>query len=171
LFPQSRLIRFPIDIRGAKKVKFGSGLTTGKYCRIEALGDKDCLELGKNIEINDFVHITSLQKVYIGDNVLIASKVYISDVSHGNYSGDETQDNPDSIPNKRALYAKSVTINSNSWIGESVSVLPGVEIGKGCIIGANSVVTKSIPAYSIAVGNPAKVIKSFNFVTEKWERI
>ena len=52
-----------------------------------------------------------------------------------------------------------------------VSILPGVEIGKGLIIGANSVVTKSIPDYSIAAGNPAKVIKQYNFNTKRWEKI
>jgi lipopolysaccharide O-acetyltransferase len=57
------------------------------------------------------------------------------------------------------------------WLGEHVSVLPGVTIGKGCIIGANSVVAKDIPDYCIAVGCPARVIKRFSFASNRWERI
>jgi lipopolysaccharide O-acetyltransferase len=64
-----------------------------------------------------------------------------------------------------------VVIGDNVWIGESVCVLPGVSIGEGCIIGALSVVTKSIPAYSIAVGSPARVVKQFDFEQNKWKKI
>ena len=59
-------------------------------------------------------------------------------------------------------------LNSNVWIGEFVSILPGVTIGMGSIIGTMSVVTKSIPPYSIAVGSPAKVIKVYDFENKKW---
>jgi lipopolysaccharide O-acetyltransferase len=74
-------------------------------------------------------------------------------------------------PQKRPLNSLPVIISKNVWIGESVSILPGVRIGKASIIGANSVVTKDIPDYSIAAGNPAKVIKKYNFATRCWERI
>ena len=72
---------------------------------------------------------------------------------------------------ERSLSSKSVIIKDNVWLGEHVSVLPGVTIGENSIIGANSVVTKSIPANSIAVGIPAKVIKQFNFETKRWEKV
>jgi len=171
-FKKSRLIRFPIDIRGKRYIDFGINLTTGKYCRIEANSEdknQKAIIFGKNIEINDFVHITGFKKVIIEDNVLIASKVYISDTTHGNYSGNN-QSNPDSIVNKRQLFHKPVKICRNVWIGESVSILPGVEIGENSIVGANSVVTKSFPCNVIIAGNPAKIIKRYNFKTNKWER-
>lgn len=172
-FRKSRIVRLPIDIRGKKKIEFGNNLTTGKYCRIEAYpknGNEKTIILGDNIEINDFVHITGCQSVKIGDNVLIAGKVYISDTAHGNYSGVNEQSSPEITPNNRPLFYKSVEIKDNVWIGEGVSVLPGVIIGKGSIIGANSVVTKSIPDYCIAAGVPAKIIKKYNFETKKWEK-
>ena len=59
-------------------------------------------------------------------------------------------------------------IEQNVWLGEGVVVLPGVTIGENAIIGANAVVSKNIPAFSIAVGNPAKVIKTYNFEQKKW---
>lgn len=121
------------------------------------------LLFGDNVQINDFVHIAATEKVEIGNNVLIASKVFISDICHGEYTDIENVSDPNEHPNNRKLSAKPVIIHDDVWIGEIVSILPGVEIGKGSIIGANSVVTKSIPDYSIAAGNPAKVIKQYNF--------
>jgi lipopolysaccharide O-acetyltransferase len=73
-----------------------------------------------------------------------------------------------SVPIERKGICKPVVIGDNVWIGESACILPGVTIGEGSIIGALSVVTKSIPAYSIAVGSPAKVVKIYNFKQEKW---
>ena len=174
VYPNARLIRFPIDIRGGKYIDYGKGLTTGIGCRIEAYpldGKSTSITIGENVQINDYVHITGVKKVAIGNNVLIAGKVYISDSSHGNYSGSECDSHPLSIPKERLLFYKEVVIEDYVWIGESVSVLPGVTIGKGSIIGANSVVTKSIPEFVIAAGNPAHLIKKFNFKKNKWERI
>ena len=110
-----------------------------------------------------------MNKVVIGDNVLMASKIYISDCSHGFYEGGDNDSNPDQIPMDRKYKVGEVIIGDNVWLGEFVLVLPDVIIGKGSIIGANSVVTKNIPAYSIAVGSPARVIKKYNFSTQRWE--
>ena len=168
---KARLIRLPFDLRNKRNIDLGNKLTTGVGCRIEAhpikLNKKKVLLLGDNIEINDYVHIAAGESVVIGNNVLIASKVFISDINHGSYSG-QYQDDPLSIPNKRKLSTSPVLIEDNVWIGESVCVLPGVTIGKGAIIGSLSVVTKNIPAYSIAVGAPAKVIKEYNFEIKEW---
>ncbi len=172
-FKKSRLIRLPIDVRGKRSINWGEYLTTGKYCRIEAFSNtkNETITFGKNIQINDFVHITGSQSVVIGDNVLIASKVYISDTSHGNYSGDYQHSSPLEVAKDREIFTKKVVIGDNVWIGEGVSILPGVEIGMGSIIGANSVVTKNIPECTIAVGNPSKAIKKYNKNSSKWEII
>jgi acetyltransferase-like isoleucine patch superfamily enzyme len=172
-FPNSRMVRFPIEIRGRKFIDFGKRLTTGKGCRIEAYPyctKKMMIQFGNDIEINDYVHIAAADSVTIGNNVLIASKVFISDLNHGHYSGQQPQDHPDFPPNQRALNTIPVVIEDNVWIGESVTILSGVTIGKGSIIGANSVVTKSIPSRVIAVGIPAKPIKFYNELTGYWEK-
>ena len=57
------------------------------------------------------------------------------------------------------------------WVGEKVIIMPGVTIGDRSIIGAGAIVTRDIPPYSIAVGNPAKVIKRYNFKTHSWEKV
>ena len=181
-FKNARLIRLPIDIRGKKRIQVGKNFTTGKYCRIEVLTSDNentntplekKIIIGDNVQINDNVHLAAMQKLIIGNNVLIASKVFITDHNHGNYNdrNNIAQDNPLIPPLDRALYSFPVTVEDNAWIGEFVSVLPGVTIGKGSIIGTMSVVTKSIPPYSIAAGSPAKVIKQYNFDTASWNAV
>ncbi len=162
-----------MDIRGRRFIRVSKGFTTGVGCRIEAYPKNNhaTLFFGENFQMNDYVHITAMRNVTIGNNVLLASKIYISDCSHGSYTGDEDDSNPNSIPHSRPLYAKSVIIEDNVWLGESVSVLPGVTIGTGTIVGANSVVSKSLPPNVIAVGSPAKPIKKYNFESQRWERI
>ena len=175
-FNKSRLIRFPFDIRNRKFIDLGINLTTGVGCRFEAHPNnnqkKKCIVFGKNVEINDYVHIVSSESVKIGNNVLLASKIFISDTNHGCYSGTlNTHSSPETIPNDRLLSTNPVIIEDNVWIGEFVSILAGVKIGKGSIIGSNSVVSKSIPPNCIAVGSPARIIKKFNYNTQNWERI
>ena len=175
VWSKARLIRFPIDIRNKKNIDLGRNLTTGVGCRIECFPIDDIgemvLKFGENVQMNDYVHITAAKSVEIGDNVLMASKIYISDCSHGSYLGDSNDSNPLTSPIGRPLSVKPVKIENNVWLGEFVSVLPGVTIGQGTIVGANSVVSKSLPPNVIAVGSPAKPIKKFNFETNQWERI
>ena len=175
IFKNARLIRFPFRVRGKQYIKIGKGFTTGFNCRIDALNinnlkEKYLIEIGENVEINDEVHIGATQKIIIEDNVLIASKVYISDHNHGSYKGDE-QDSPMSIPKERKIHSSPIRIEKNVWIGELCCILQGVTIGEGSIIGAMSVVTKDIPPYTIAVGSPAKLIKRYNFKTKKWDKL
>ncbi|MFM5207976.1 MULTISPECIES: DapH/DapD/GlmU-related protein [Aeromonas] len=173
-FNRSKIIRLPFECRGKRLVDFGVGLSTGRYCRIEAYDSSENhnkltkLSFGRDCQINDSVHIVAADKVEIGNNVLIASRVFISDLNHGSYSGD-LHSHPDSFAAQRSLSTSPVIIYDNVWIGEGVVILPGVKIGQSSIIGANAVVTKDIPDYSIAVGNPARVIKKYNFSSLKWE--
>lgn len=172
-FYQARLIRLPFDIRNRKFIKIGKNFTAGVGNRLEAYPSSDTivLKIGDNVQMNDYVHITASQKVEIGNNVLMASKIYISDTIHGSYLGDQNDTHPSIPPNDRPLTFKEVVIQDNVWIGEFVSILPGVTIGFGAIIGANSVVTKDVEEYTIVAGIPAKGIKKFNFTTHKWEKI
>ena len=176
LFPGARLIRFPFDVRGKKYIKIGEGLTTGVGCRLEVYPQevetkKTIIHVGKNVQFNDYIHITAIENVTIGDNVLMASKIYISDCTHGSYAGNGLDSHPEELVAGRKLFSKPVFIEDNVWLGEFVSVLPGVCIGKNTIVGANSVVSKSLPPNVIAVGSPAKAIKQFNFETKCWERV
>lgn len=100
------------------------------------------------------MHIGALNEIVIEDNVLIGSHVLIIDHNHG------TTEDVSKPPVLRELVSTGkVHIKRNVWIGENCMIFPNVTIGENSIIGAGSVVTKDIPANSVAVGNPAKVIK------------
>jgi len=159
-FNQARFIRRPIYIRGKKSIVGAKKLTTGRFCRFDLDGKKKTLFIGENCEFGDNTHIVALDKVEIGDNVLVASKVFISDTDHGMYKGKKC-DLPTISPNQRKLVSKPVKIGNNVWIGENVVILSGTVIGNGCVIGANSVITKSIEDNVMVAGVPATVIKRF----------
>ena len=150
-FPQARLIRRPVYTRGGVSLQGGKGLTTGRFCRFDLDGTEKTLKIGDNCEFGDFTHIVALKHVEIGNDVLLASKVFISDTNHGSYSGEDAS-SPGTPPNKRTLIHKPVKIGNNVWIGENAVILAGSVIGNGCIIGANTVISKTIPDNSIVVG-------------------
>jgi len=155
-------------------MKLGLGLTTGRHVRLDAFPinpDRNVLIIGNNVQLNDSVHIGAVELVVIGDNSLIASRVFITDHSHGVYDQPDVGSSPDVKPVDRPIVAKPVCIGRNVWLGEQVCILPGVNIGDGAIIGANSVVTRNIPARTIAAGNPAYVIKRFDDETGQWLRV
>lgn len=174
IYPRQRIIRRPFTIRGGKMIDWGKKLTTGVGCRIEAFiadgNSNSKIHFGDSIQLNDYVHISSVKSVTIGDDVLIASHVYISDNSHGSYKGDKNDTSPLIIPTKRPYYTAPVKIGNRVWIGEGVIIMPGVTIGDGSIIGAHSIVNKDVPENTIAAGSPAKVIKHWNEITQKWEK-
>ena len=172
LFPSSRLIRFPIIIRGKKWIDCGNNLTTGRRCRIEVNGvfNEPIICFGENVNIGDDVRIAAAERIKIGNNVLMGSKVLIIDNSHGSYRG-EIQDRPDVSPNSRPIYTLPIVIEDNVWIGEGAVIQMGVTVGYGSIIGANSVVTKDVPPNSIVGGVPARILKHYNEHNSCWEKL
>ena len=170
-FPTARLIRRPIYIRGKKGIKYGAGFTTGHGCRIDATDSKVTLEIGEDARIGDYVHINADESVIIGKNVLIASKVFISDTNHGSYKG-EIHSDPTVNPSYRELCSLPIFIGDNVWIGENAVVLAGSVIGNGCIIGANAVVNGgNYPDNTIIVGAPAKIIKEYDTIEKVWKKV
>ena len=172
---RARLFRFPMVIRGRQYIDFGEGLTTGVGCRFDCFPGKDPdkakLLFGKSIQINDYVHIVAMNRIEIGDNVLMASNIFISDNSHGSYKGELGDSDPLIPPIEREYVSNPIKIGNNVWIGEGVCIMPGVTIGDGCIIGAHSIVNKDIPENSIAAGSPAIIIKRYNIETNHWEKV
>ncbi|CAM3718041.1 sugar O-acetyltransferase [Parendozoicomonas haliclonae] len=108
------------------------------------------ITLGSNFYANHNLTIVDVCPVTFGDNILIGPHVMISAGGHP----------VDPVERMSVEFGKPVSIGNNVWIGGNVSILPGVEIGDNCVIGAGSVVNKSIPANSVAVGNPCRVIKT-----------
>ena len=167
VFHCALLIRRPAHIRLLGSYSIGRGFTSGPGLILDVLNIEAKLVIGNNVKLNHNCHIGVMKSVKIGNDVLFASNVFISDHTHGSYNGN-LQSNPFQPPNDREIFCGSIEIKDRVWIGENVVVLLGVTIGESSIIGANSVVTKDIPSFSIAVGSPARVIKTWNEVTEKW---
>lgn len=135
-----------------------------KYCGKNISLDPTCniisprkLEIGDNTLISSYTTIFAEFGVKIGANCLISSNCGISSYNHIQNSINRSNDNKED-----EKYSKPVIIGNNVWIGMNVSILPGVVIGDNSIIGSGSVVTKSIPANEIWVGNPAKYLKKIN---------
>ena len=111
------------------------------------------LSLGDNISIHPMSYIEAYGGIEIGSEVSIAHGVTIMSVSHGFKELD--------IPIRRQdLIPMPVKLGDDVWIGAKATLLGGIIIGNGCVVGANAVVTKNVPSFSIAVGNPARVIRS-----------
>lgn len=157
----------PLKISGAENIKLGDKVTLEYKTWLSASpiekGIECSLEIGDNTAIGHFNHIYATKKIIIGKKVLTADKVYITDNLHG-YENI-------SIPiiDQPIRQIGEVIIGDGTWLGENVCVI-GAQIGKNCVIGANSVVTKNIPDYCVAVGSPVKIIKRYNLESNKWKK-
>jgi len=155
-------IKSPTIFKGGKYMTIGLGFRSGNRLRIECwdkyagINYKPELIIGNQVYINNNVHIACINKIIIGDNVLFASNIFISDHQHGESDFSDLK----TAPALRKLSSKGpVIIKNNVWIGENVSIMPNVTIGANCVIGSNSVVTKNFPPNTIIAGTPAKIIK------------
>lgn len=120
------------------------------------------INIGDNVYIGHNTQLHCIGRMEIGQGSVISDYVYISDVAHGM--------SPTEGPiMKQLLYSKgAVIIGENCFIGYGVSVLPGVTLGKHCIVSTRAVVTKSFPDYSMLAGNPARLIKIFDVESNSW---
>lgn len=110
------------------------------------------LIVGKDVYVNSFSVIGASERVEIRNHCIFAAYVQITDAEHG-------FEDPDVLIKHAPIYSSPVVIGENVWLGSGAMIMKGVEIGSGCVIGAKSLVTKSIPAGCIAYGSPASVVR------------
>ena len=164
-------------ILGTVAITVGECAYINRYAWIEAVhifgSQSFCptILIGRGLAASDNLHITSINRIEIGDNCLFGSGVFITDHNHGSYRGDE-QCTPLEFPVQRKLISHGpVVIGSNVWLGDNVAVIGPVRIGNGAVVGANSVITRDIPDDVIAAGIPARILKRFDKGTGTWQEI
>lgn len=170
-FGKNSLIYCPMLVNNKGCILIGNHVTFRERLRMDAIKQMHAQGFRPQIIIDDYVHaeqdcqIFATNLVHIKKNVTLSSFVFITDSEH-----EYREIKKGSILNQKLITGETI-IDEEAFLGIGVRIIKAVHIGKHAVIGANSVVTKDIPAYSVAVGNPAKVIKQYNFDTEQWESI
>lgn len=141
---------------GLSNIQVGSNTIFLSHLFLTAWG-QGVICIGDNCSFGCYCHISSINRITIGDNLLTGKWVTIVDNNHGKTSLKVMK----MRPLERELFSKGpIEIGNNVWIGDKATILSGVKIGDGSVIAANAVVTKNVPPYSVVAGNPGKVIKS-----------
>lgn len=152
-------IASPHCISIGKKTYIGSHSYITVWPEYKTQDEEPEIIIGEKCKIGAYNHISSTNRIVIGDGFLSGKWVTILDNNHGDSSIEQLK----MSPSDRPMTSKgSVIIGKNVWVGDKSTILPGVTIGEGTVIAANSVVTKSIPPYSIVAGIPARVVKHYN---------
>jgi len=149
----------PLQITGSEYIEIGDNVIVGYKSRLTAeKRDQHTprLFIGDRTSVGQFSIISCVRDVHIGTNVIMGARVYVSDNYHG------FEDIMPPIMAQPTIFKDSVCIGDDSWIGVNAAIM-SAKVGKHCVIGANSVVTRDIPDYCVAAGIPAKVIKQYNF--------
>jgi acetyltransferase-like isoleucine patch superfamily enzyme len=162
-FGEKSIIEYPFRVTGEKYIDIKDNVIIGSRAVLSAWDSHSDLtfspniSIGSNTRIGEYCHISAINKIEIGENVLTGRWVTIVDNAHGTTE----MEMRNIAPAKRPLYSKGIIkIGDNVWIGDKVTIVADVSIGEGAIVAANSVVVKDVPPYSVVGGVPAE-IKSY----------
>lgn len=149
----------PLRVLGEQFISVGAGAFMGAGCWLNAnpsdASGGPVILIGDGCSFSGSCVISAVSKVELGREVLLARNVYIADHDHS-YA-----DHSRAVLHQSVEHVGRVVIDDGAWLGQNVVVTSGVHIGRGAVVGANAVVTRDVPDYSLAVGAPAKVIKSW----------
>ncbi len=152
--------RTRMDVVPFNKFELGDFSTIEDFCTINnGVGD---VIIGKETRIG--MSNVVIGPVIIGNNVILAQNIVMSGLNH-------SYENLSSPISKQKVTTAPITVEDECWIGANVVLTAGVKVGKHSVIAAGAVVTKDIPSYSVAVGNPARVIKRYDFDKKEWVRV
>ena len=173
-FGDNSIIKPFLNSANEKYISIGSNVNIGSNCRITVSTEfgghkvksdnKIRIKIGNNVDIGNNTFISANNTVEIGNHVIMSSYVFITDHDHG--FGDFSKN----LHEQPLTEGGFVKIGDNVFLGVKSSILKNVAIGERSIIAANAVVTKDVPAYSVVAGNPARMIKKFDFELSKWIR-
>ncbi len=151
----------------AKHISWGKGLVVYKNCRVEGVsqyGGKTyvpLIELGENVSFQQNCHITCAQHLYIGNNTALANNVTVTDINH-------CYEDVTTTPKSQPIEVSPVIIGEDCTIYNNAVICPGTNLGKHCVVGANSVVNGIFPDFSIIAGAPARIVKRYDVIEKRW---
>lgn len=156
-----------VEIKNPRYISIGDHVYINKHVELLAAPNMDKqpeLIIGSNVHFGKYNCIGCSNKIVIGDHVLFAPYVHITDRNHA------FEDIHTPIWLQPTTSSGPVIIGGGTWLGFGAQVMPGVSIGRHCVIAAGSVVTHDIPDYSVAAGVPAKVIKTYDSASKQWKK-
>ena len=166
-FGKKSVIVLPVRLSGEDRIEVNDRVYIGANCWLQTLPDgqnmSPAISIGSGTSIAGSCVISAVRQVRIGESVLFAKNVYVSDHKH-KYSDQHVR-----IMSQGLDKIGPVLIKEGAWIGQNVVVCPGVTIGRGSVIGANSLVNEDVPDFCIAAGSPVRIIKKISESTG-WQR-
>ena len=165
-------ILFPtIALYGEPYIRIGARVIVGPYCTLSAgvmpghvPESSTVITIGDDVLIGRGSGVVGHLSISIGAGVFTGHHVYVTDANHGYEDVHETIGRQFAAP-------RPVVVGAGSWLGHGSIVLPGADIGEHVAVGAGSVVTGELPSFSVAVGNPARVIRRYDTDREEWVRV
>jgi lipopolysaccharide O-acetyltransferase len=155
-FGAHSVIEPPVRLGGERRIAIGDDVYVGAGSWLQVLGDGDsvALHIGDGTSIAGGCVLSAGASIRLGRKVLIARNVYVADHSHA------FVDTTRAVLDQGIDRIAPVEIGDGAWLGENVVVGPGVRIGRGAVVGANAVVLDDVPDHSVAVGAPARVVRT-----------
>jgi acetyltransferase-like isoleucine patch superfamily enzyme len=157
-------IVWPLGLYGVKNMRLADDVTIafrGYVAALKEFDDEPLLTIGRGTRIGELAHIICSHKVTIGEDVLFANRLFISDCSHS------YRDIGVPVLHQGLDKLSAVAIGNGAWVGENVCII-GCSIGRHCVIGANSVVTRDVPDYCVVAGAPARVVRRYCTTSQRW---
>ena len=157
-FGANSVIQPPVRLGGVHRIAVGSGVMVGTGSWLQVIGEEHedvAIEIGDGTSIVGHCVLSAAASIRLGERVLIARNAYISDHSHA------FQDTSRAVMDQGVTGIAPVELADGCWLGENVVIGPGVRVGRGSVVGANAVVLSDVPDHSVAVGAPARVVRSF----------
>lgn len=159
-FGTHTVIELPVRLTGERRIALGSRVFVGANAWLQVLdheegGNDVAIRIGDDCGFAGGSVISAVKSITIGSHVNLARNCYIADHTHA------YQDVTSDIASQGLTDIRPVTLEEGVWLGENVVVLPGVTIGRGSVVGANSVVNVSLPEYCVAIGVPARIVRRF----------
>lgn len=167
-FGRNSIIKRPFKVWNKNSIEIGDDVFVAEnaFFSISKSSDKNpLLKIGNGVCIGSNFLAACIDEIIIEDNVLVSDRVFVSDHIH------DYHDINKPVITQPLLMRGQVKIKSGSFIGINVVIMPGVTIGLNSVVGASSVVTKDVPDYCVVTGNPAKIIKQFDFNKKEWVKI